>query len=382
MTLDNFPTTRPAFTANFARSQQLPPQVNFTRTTTGTYTTDTGSVATAPVNVPRFNWENGRCQGLLIEEARTNQEIWSTEFSNWTNNGGAMDMTDNAEVAPDGTTTACRFIQSNTTNATRSISSRAALVRNGQQSAQTLWVRRVSGTDPQPTITLTAIGAGGGGTSIVPTNEWQKITKISTNINDGNSYYCQVLTIGWDINGAANNNVYAFWGSQFENNTSFATSYIPTSGAAATRAQDVCEITGDDFSSWYNGNEGTIVSDVIVPSRECSYYSFTGTTYISALSYVSPGTLVQSTGSQLSWTGTSYSDPVKVAVSYNDLEFVASRDGGTVQSDPSTVNKTGIDRVYFGRFWTGTNFAKGVTISRISYYPTRVSNDALEALTQ
>ena len=31
MTLDNFPTTRPAFTANFARSQQMPPQVTFSR---------------------------------------------------------------------------------------------------------------------------------------------------------------------------------------------------------------------------------------------------------------------------------------------------------------------------------------------------------------
>jgi hypothetical protein len=42
---------------------------------------------------------------------------------------------------------------------------------------------------------------------------------------------------------------------------SFASSYIVTTGAAATRAADVCEITGSNFSSWYNPNHGTFVID-------------------------------------------------------------------------------------------------------------------------
>jgi hypothetical protein len=37
----------------------------------------------------------------------------------------------------------------------------------------------------------------------------------------------------------------------------FATSYIPTTGAAATRSADVASITGANFSSWYNQSEGT-----------------------------------------------------------------------------------------------------------------------------
>ena len=40
------------------------------------------------------------------------------------------------------------------------------------------------------------------------------------------------------------------WGGQFETNAT--TSCIPTGAATATRAQDVMEITGDDFTSWWN----------------------------------------------------------------------------------------------------------------------------------
>jgi hypothetical protein len=41
----------------------------------------------------------------------------------------------------------------------------------------------------------------------------------------------------------------------------FATSVIPTTTAAATRAADVASITGAAFSSWYRQDEGTICTD-------------------------------------------------------------------------------------------------------------------------
>jgi hypothetical protein len=40
----------------------------------------------------------------------------------------------------------------------------------------------------------------------------------------------------------------------------FATSYIPTTGAAATRLADVASITGANFSSFWNQTEGTVVA--------------------------------------------------------------------------------------------------------------------------
>jgi hypothetical protein len=41
---------------------------------------------------------------------------------------------------------------------------------------------------------------------------------------------------------------------------SFATPWIPTAGAAATRAATLASMTGANFSSWYNQTEGTFVA--------------------------------------------------------------------------------------------------------------------------
>ena len=41
----------------------------------------------------------------------------------------------------------------------------------------------------------------------------------------------------------------------------FATSYIPTGAASATRAADVVTCTGAAFSSWVNGTEGTLLDE-------------------------------------------------------------------------------------------------------------------------
>lgn len=43
----------------------------------------------------------------------------------------------------------------------------------------------------------------------------------------------------------------------------FATSWIPTSGASATRASDNALITGTNFSSWYNQSEGVLFAEFI-----------------------------------------------------------------------------------------------------------------------
>jgi hypothetical protein len=56
--------------------------------------------------------------------------------------------------------------------------------------------------------------------------------------------------------------IYA-WGAQFELGA-FATSYIPTTTAAATRSADLATMTGTNFSSWYNQSQGTFVTQFVL----------------------------------------------------------------------------------------------------------------------
>jgi len=52
----------------------------------------------------------------------------------------------------------------------------------------------------------------------------------------------------------------------------FATSYIPTAGASATRAADVVTCTGSAFSQWFNASEGTLVVEFVCPSVSSTTY--------------------------------------------------------------------------------------------------------------
>ena len=57
---------------NFMFPGTLDPRITFTRASTATYTDATGTIQTAAVNAPRWDYTGGSLRGLLIEEARTN----------------------------------------------------------------------------------------------------------------------------------------------------------------------------------------------------------------------------------------------------------------------------------------------------------------------
>ena len=65
-------TVYPDISMNFAKAGYLDPRVTFARASTATYTDEFGYIRTANTNIPRFQYANGVCEGLLIEESRTN----------------------------------------------------------------------------------------------------------------------------------------------------------------------------------------------------------------------------------------------------------------------------------------------------------------------
>jgi hypothetical protein len=175
----------------------------------------------------------------------------------------------------------------------------------------------------------------------------------------------------------------------------FATSVIPTTTAATTRAADVATITGMNFSSWYNATEGTVYwqGSVIGVLQVTQYFwqfddgSSNNRFYsrkesgasVFRVFGASGGTSDVSINPAPSITitaGVTYSE----ASAYATNNFAASVSGLATVSDTSGNVATGINILRLGAGENGTPSFNGY-IRRIAYYPTRLSNAALQALT-
>ena len=111
-----YPSIRPTLDLNFAATKTLDRRITFTRDSIGTYTDDMGILKYASNNVPRFDHDptTGESLGLLIEESRTNQMIYSSDITGDVsqNSGYGVQngtVTGNQTTAPDGTTTADKY---------------------------------------------------------------------------------------------------------------------------------------------------------------------------------------------------------------------------------------------------------------------------------
>lgn len=276
--------TRQAYVSDFG---PLPTFTNAT-TTARTYVGSDGLLKTAGLNVPRieFNPITRQCLGLLIEEQRQNLGWWSEKPSNaaWFRSGTTTSA--NQGVAPDGATTA-DLVSETTANAQHTILSPgsgggltagtiytgSAFLKKGTGSTapdwifiQAVWTNYAKGFAFN--LTTGAVGAVQGGA--VPTvkqysNGWWRVS-LTEAANAAALFPSLFFVFTNNTNtagvtsyaGQTTSNVFV-WGVQVEA-ASFASSYIPTPGAAGVvRSADVCSITGAAFTGFYNQTEGAMV---------------------------------------------------------------------------------------------------------------------------
>jgi hypothetical protein len=185
------------------------------------------------------------------------------------------------------------------------------------------------------------------------------------------------------------------WGAQQELGA-FPTSYIATTTAAATRNADVASI--DSVSSWYDAAEGTLFAEstsATVPSTK--EYGVAQLSYGTSINdavfleyYPNSTTLaagVTSSGSTQAFNtgGTSFTvsngNINKQAIAYKVNDFAYSANGVTPFTDSSGVLPTpGADRLLIGAY--GASLLKAsICIRRITYYPARLTNAQLQAIT-
>jgi hypothetical protein len=178
-----------------------------------------------------------------------------------------------------------------------------------------------------------------------------------------------------------------FWGAQIESG-SFPTSYIPTTTASVTRSADVCQITGTSFSSFFNANEGSIAAeyDTIYPlslasSRRLFVFRDAGNSVRLNSEINSTGIYWETVpaGANIlgAYSASSY-DAVKAGYGYKVNDFAITVNGATASTDTSVSVPTGIALVDIGSM-DGSQYLCG-HISRLRYYPTRLSNAKLQEL--
>jgi hypothetical protein len=173
----------------------------------------------------------------------------------------------------------------------------------------------------------------------------------------------------------------------------FATSVIPTTTTALTRNADVASMTGTNFSSWYNASEGTLftsaagVANVSGATRRYAEINDSGSLERIIVGYsgtTSTRLLVQDGGAtqaDIAVTTPSVENVIKMAAVYKTNDFQQASNGNLGLADTSGTLPT-VDRMFIGSAdgLTANTFLNG-TIQRIAYYPVRVTDAQLQALT-
>ena len=397
-----------------AQLEQRSSATAYNATTTTAITNYIPVLQTAAANVPRFDCDpvSEQCLGLLIEQQSTNICLYSSAYDNaaWVKQN--LNITTAADIAPDGTQTA-ELAYATSTNATH-----ATYTANFSASASTSYTASVYAKaqglnflcmrfDDQSTNLVSSCFNLSTGTISTAAAGLGTFTNLSSAITSvGNGWYrCSITAttasttnilrvvlfvnnVTSDYNGAAYaGNGYSgiyMWGTQLEA-LSFPTSYIPTTTAAVTRVADSVSMTGTNFSSWYNPNQGTLYSEVILGSSVADKYiaqisDNTTSNRILLAGTTNPYEAIVINNSivvALNASGNFYSGTYKVSCFYAVNNFgIAS--GGSIPTTSLSGNLPSVNRIDIGGFY-GT-YLNG-RIKKIAYYPEALSSTNLQALT-
>ena len=384
-----------------------------TSTTTQPITNYIPVLLTAGGNQARFdhNPTTGESLGLLIEEQRTNRILYSEQFDNaaWSLYGSTV--TANAIVSPSGLQNGEKIVET-TANDIHRISQGSISVTSGTAYTFTVYAKAGERTFIENRIYDGSTNAGIATFDLV-NGTVSGVTGSASMTSVGNGWYRCVLTAtatvtsssalgliylkissgldSWAGNGFSGAFV---WGAQLEAGA-FATSYIATTSASATRTADAASMTGTNFSSWFNNGEGSMYLEHNIPSygggiNFLGWALNTGTVSTNAINFFAN---YNSTGRvrTLGYNGTTldidtYSGTVltantfiKTSMAIKANDFALSVNGATVVTDTAAAVPP-VNQLAIGSYGGGGNPLNG-WIKKIAYYPIRVTNAQLQALT-
>lgn len=349
----------------------LDPRITFTRTTTGTYIGSDGLIKTAAINEPRFEYDPTTLQprGLLIETAATNILLHSSDLTQtaWVPVGATVAMT---ATGPDGAANSATTVTATAGNATVL----QAVTATSTSRISSVYIKRRTGTG---TVEITQ-NNGVTWTAVTVTAGWTRVSAPAATVLNP--------TVGLRIVTSGDAVDVAF----FQCETGFAsvaTSVIPTGASQVTREADVALVTGANFSSWYNAAEGSMLAvfSSFIPSGSGAVYTVSNgttpqrwSTFIAG-SNVSHIVVAVTTQATISVSGYAPNTIFKSAFGIK-LNSVQAAVNGVLGTEDTLANIPTVNRLNIGSGSASTGQILG-HIRSLTYYPTRLTNAELQALT-
>jgi hypothetical protein len=413
---------RPTFSRDFAGEKTLNngtgPAITFTRASNATFFDANGTLQTAANDTPRFDHSGGSSWGLLIEESRTNS-LRNSQAGGATvgviGSGGVLPTNWVAgavtgvsrEIVGTGTVNGLNYVdirfygtRSGGSINTINISAEPVtqiVASSGQTWTGSAHVAVVGGslsniTDFSLTVagrTNTGSGISGesAATVITISSQLSRYTATRTLVS-ASVERVHLWAIGQVADGATIDVTFRVAAPQLEQGA-FATSYIPTTTAAATRAADSAVVT--PIASFYNQTEGTLFAELttqgsLLASRYLQFDDGTDENRITLGTTSNGGTqnfasVATSTTLSSGIVGVFVSGVVyKAGAAFATDNMISARNGTLGPADTSGAMPSGLNR--FGiNGQTGSAGNRGHWLRKIAYYPRRLSDQLLQQLT-
>jgi hypothetical protein len=402
-------------------SQAFGDIITFTRASTATYFNSAGTLQSAATDAPRLDYDPSTlaAQGLLIEESRTNSirnntmqgavaGSPGTAPTNWavTSTGGVFTRTIVGAGTENGVayfevrlqasgagTAALQFDQGNVIAATV-----------GQNWSTASYLKLVGGsytniTDSRIVVTEYDSGSiflSAGATSFTATGSALSTQRVAHSRTLASATTAFVVSSIQIVFSGAGDITLRIGLPQLELGA-FATSVIPTTTTALTRAADVASV--NTLSPWYNATEGTLYAEynipfALAPATNPTFAAFVGTGGIGTNAigaYINSPSGTGKNGSFNVWSSGSIVG--RIDVSENFVADSVVRYAAAFAANDRAVTSGGATPTTSATAYivpTVSSMDLGVTaplssingyLRRITYYPRRLSNAELQAMT-
>jgi hypothetical protein len=367
------------------------------RNTTATRVNSSGLIESVASGILRLDYPvTGGCPAALIEPSAQNLVLQSETFDvsgTWTLVTGGTGVnpvvTPNAAISPDGTQSADNIVL-NVGSGT--LSTDVSIIRqNITVSAvaytYSIWLKSNTGTNQFVSLRFNSAPSQ----EVTITNDWQRFTFTGTPASGSRDFGLDLR--GNNTSGQKTCNILA-WGAQVETG-SVATTYIPTTAAAVSRAADVISASGALVSGLIGQMEGTVYAEVDMrnfassAARRIVNMRVDGNNLLS-LEINSAGTSIEfvatSGGVAVTTTASGLTSGIqKIAVGYNSAASgTALYVNGTLR-DTKTIAIPSLASVVFGlgvRADGGAGTQLNDRIRAAALYTTRLTDAQLAELTR